>query len=305
MSTSVTRKRGHSPSRKSANRIKVRKIGLFDRFLKSLPFSENEIQRGFTWAVLAGTIVLLFVILRVTGVTATLHTQYAQLAARAGFEVKRVDITGMERVNQLKVYDLVLAEKDRAMPLVDVNRIRQDLLGYGWIRDARVTRRLPDTLVVVIEERKPRAVWQDGKKLTLVDEEGKVLENIGSGEGGGLPRLMGARANEQIGDLTTLMAEAPSLKPHIVGANWVGNRRWDLAFKSGETLALPEGEEASKKALLDFARMDGMHRLLGRDLIHFDFRDPKRAYLRRKIVTPPAPNESGDNDKAINKGDSA
>jgi cell division protein FtsQ len=67
-----------------------------------------------------------------------------------------------------------------------------------------------------------------------------------------------------------------------------------LQFQSGETLALPEGEKAAAEALLNFARMDGIHRLLGRDLIHFDLRDPERAYFRKAPKVKPVKVESGD-----------
>jgi len=40
--------------------------------------------------------------------------------------------------------------------------------------------------------------------------------------------------------------------------------------------------------LLKFARMDGVHRFLGRDLIHFDLRDPDRAYFRKAQKVEPA-----------------
>ncbi|HMQ20339.1 MAG TPA: cell division protein FtsQ/DivIB, partial [Sphingopyxis sp.] len=69
-------------------------------------------------------------------------------------------------------------------------------------------------------------------------------------------------------------------KELLGGATWVGNRRWDLRFRSGETLSLPEGEEQAKKALAKFAHMDGANRLLGRGILRFDMRDPKRFVLR-------------------------
>src|SRR3546814_18685970 len=61
---------------------------------------------------------------------------------------------------------------------------------------------------------------------------------------------------------------------------WVGNRRWDLRFRSGETLSLPEGEMPAKEALAKFAHMDGANRLLGRGILRFDMRDPTRFVLR-------------------------
>jgi cell division protein FtsQ len=45
-------------------------------------------------------------------------------------------------------------------------------------------------------------------------------------------------------------------------------------------LALPEGELASAKALMSFARLDGTNRLLGGRVAAFDMRAPDRVYLR-------------------------
>lgn len=273
-------------------RQKVRQISWLDRLLRTLPFSEEDIQRVVTWIVVVALSVVVLVAAQYFGLIAVAYQQYANLAAKAGFQVQRVEVTGMERVDQLKVYELVLAEKDRAMPMVDIDQVRDDLLKYGWIKDARVSRRLPDTLAVEIIERKPAAVWQRDGKYSLIDAEGIVLQHVKSDEVGDLPVLNGADANRHAVALNELLDNATALKAQVVGASWIGNRRWDLRFKSGETLALPEGEKAAAEALLNFARMDGIHRLLGRDLIHFDLRDPDRAYFRKAPKPEPAKAES-------------
>ncbi|MES2781760.1 MAG: cell division protein FtsQ/DivIB [Pseudomonadota bacterium] len=268
-------------------RQKVQQISWVDKAMRTLPFSEEEVQRVITWIFLAALSVLAFAAAQYAGLTTAAYQQYAALAAKAGFQVQRVEVTGMERVDQLKVYQLVLAEKDRAMPLVDIEKVRADLLQYGWIKDARVARRLPDTLAVEIIERKPAAVWQRDGKYSLIDADGIVLANVRPGEGGDLPTLNGNDANQQTVALNDLLDKASALKSQVSGATWVGNRRWDLQFQTGETLALPEGEAEAAKALLNFARMDGVHRLLGRDMIHFDLRDPDRAYFRKAPKAEP------------------
>src|SRR3546814_7790920 len=45
-------------------------------------------------------------------------------------------------------------------------------------QDARVSRRLPDTLVVDIVERTPAAIWQHNGRLSLIDKKGVVLEPV-------------------------------------------------------------------------------------------------------------------------------
>lgn len=278
-------------------RQKMLQASWVDTLIRILPLTEKEVQRIVTWAILAVLTLLALVAAQYAGLTAAAYQQYAALAAKAGFQVKRVPVTGMERVDQLKVYQLVLAEKDRAMPLVDIEKIRADLLQYGWIKDARVSRRLPDTLAVEIIERKPAALWQRNGKYSLIDANGIVLANVRAGEGGDLPTLNGNEANEHIVALNALLDNASALKSQVSGASWIGKRRWDLQFQTGETLALPEGEAEAAKALLNFARLDGVHRLLGRDLIHFDLRDPDRAYFRKAPKAKPVKAQSNENDE--------
>jgi cell division protein FtsQ len=278
-------------------RQKVLQASWVDTLIRILPLTEKEVQRIVTWVILAVLTLLALVAAQYAGLTAAAYQQYAALAAKAGFQVKRVPVTGMERVDQLKVYQLVLAEKDRAMPLVDIEKIRADLLQYGWIKDARVSRRLPDTLAVEIIERKPAALWQRNGKYSLIDANGIVLANVRADEGGDLPMLNGNEANEHIVALNALLDNASALKSQVSGATWIGKRRWDLQFQTGETLALPEGEAEAAKALLNFARLDGVHRLLGRDLIHFDLRDSDRAYFRKAPKAKPVKVENNDNNE--------
>lgn len=276
-------------------RQKVLQASRVDMLMRMLPLTEQAVQRIVTWIILAALTLLALVAAQYAGLTAAGYQQYAALAAKAGFQVQRVEVTGMERVDQLKVYQLVFAEKDRAMPLVDIDKVRADLLQYGWIKDARIARRLPDTLAVEIIERKPAALWQRDGKYSLIDANGIVLANVRAGAGGELPTLNGRQANAHIVALNALLDNASALKSQVSGATWIGNRRWDLQFQTGETLALPEGEAEAAKALLNFARLDGVHRLLGRDLIHFDLRDPDRAYFRKAPKAQPVKVENNDN----------
>jgi cell division protein FtsQ len=43
---------------------------------------------------------------------------------------------------------------------------------------------------------------------------------------------------------------------------------------------LPQGEDASAKALIEFARLDGVNRLIGGKVVAFDMRTPERIYMR-------------------------
>jgi cell division protein FtsQ len=197
-----------------------------------------------------------------------------------GFTMKRVEIKGANHIRQLDVYNIAFDQPSSAMPLVDLEATRQRLLRFGWVRDARVSRRLPDTLVVDIVERRPAAIWQHNQKLALIDMDGVVLEAVRLDAMPDLPLLIGPGANLHAAQLARLTQAAPNLKPAMAGASWVGGRRWDLRFQSGEVLALPEGEAAARKALAKFASIDQSVQLLGKGYVRIDMRDPKRMLIR-------------------------
>lgn len=260
---------------KPAARVTVPK-----KIARKLPVSEARANRiaGVAFAAFVALIAVAVVI--ALDLPAKAATQAGEALGRAGFAVKRVDVTGLKRMDAAPVYAIAAGQQSMAMPLVDVDAIRAQLLRYGWIKDARVSRRLPDTLVIDIVERQPAALWQDEDRLTLIDREGVVLDRVPVAQMPDLPLLVGKGANEHATALDTLLNQAPALKAQLVSATWVGERRWDLSFQSGETVSLPEGQRAAETALTRFAKMDKSAGLLGRGILRFDLRIPGKMTVR-------------------------
>lgn len=252
----------------------------FDKAIARLPVSGALLQHGMTWGIVLVVAVLLGGVASFFGLPGMARMELAELAARAGYEVKKVEVHGTRSMDEMRVYAIALGQVDRSMLNVDLEAVRQQILALPYVGDARVSRRLPDTLVVDIVERKPAAVWQHEGKLALIDVEGAVLQPVALGAVPDLPLLVGQDANLQAVRFARLMEAAPALKALVSGATWVGNRRWDLRFQSGETLALPEGDEAGAAALVEFARLEGINHLLGRGILRFDMRDPDKFVLR-------------------------
>lgn len=306
MASRATIKRGSArPAPARGRKAPARRPGVFEW----LGISQALVQKAITWGVLGLGTAIGLAILQAFGVPAMVGNEVASAFGRAGFEVKRVDLRGIKHMDRLTVYAIAFDQHSMAMPLVDLEEVRARLLRYGWVEDARVSRRLPDTLVVDIVERSPAAVWQYQGWLRLIDAKGVVLEDVSGEATPDLPLLIGPGANAHASELAALLGKAPSLKPVIAGATWIGDRRWDVRFQSGETLALPEGESEAQRALTKFARMDGSQRLLGRGFLRFDMRDPTRfvARLDRQMraidgsmteptpapASPPATTETG------------
>jgi cell division protein FtsQ len=277
-------------ARTGAGRSKAKgaRVTVPKRFVKKLPVNQARANRlaglafaGFLFAI--GIVVLVALDLPSKAATST-----GEAVGRAGFTVKRVDVKGIQRMDSKPVYQIALDQQSMAMPLVDVHAIRARLLQYGWVKDARVSRRLPDTLVIDIVERKPAALWQDKQRLALIDSEGVVLDRVPVDQMPDLPLLIGPGANKQAQEFDRLLAGAPTLKPQLASATWIGGRRWDVSFQTGEVIALPEGHAPARQALARFAKMDRSSGLLGRGLVRFDLRIPGRMIVR----LPRAPGEA-------------
>ncbi|MFY7836398.1 MAG: cell division protein FtsQ/DivIB [Novosphingobium sp.] len=279
---------GKGVRRAAAARTTQRKVqtarkqtgSLFDSVMAWMPFSEETLHRIVMALILAVAAAIVWTVAVMAGIPALASEQAALIASDAGFKVSHLEVRGVNRMNEQKIYEKILGQNDRAMTTLDLAALREELNGISWVKDARVSRKLPDTLVIDIVERSPHAVLRKPDRLMLIDDTGAELETVKPDRAKGMLVLTGLGVGKRVPDLSHLLDAAPALKPQVAEAEWVGNRRWNLTFKTGQVLALPEGDEKSAGALLSFARMDGVNRLLGGKVAAFDMRAGDRIYMR-------------------------
>ena len=284
----------------SSARAKARKPtnAVPKRIAKKLPVDQARANKlaGLVFAAFMLAIALVVVV--ALDIPAKAQRAAGTLVGEAGFTVSGYQILGINHMDRSIVDGVVNKQLKRAadeagkakapQALVNVADIRNELLRFGWVKDARVSRRLPDTLVIDIVERTPSALWQNEGQLALIDSEGVVLDRVQVDKMPDLPLLIGPGANREASDLNRLMDSVPTLKPQLASATWVGGRRWDLNFQSGETVALPEGESSARASLVKFAKLDKTSGLLGRGVVRFDMRVPDKMIVR----LPRAPGET-------------
>lgn len=155
---------------------------------------------------------------------------------------------------------------------------RNRLLGIGWVRDARVERRLPGTIFVDLEERNPAAIWQHRGDFALVDATGAVIGSEDVGRFAGLRLVVGDDAPPHFAALFEILNAEPDLAPKVRAAVRVGGRRWNLQFDNGITVLLPETGIAEAWATL--AKLARVGALLDRDIARIDLRSPDRMIVR-------------------------
>lgn len=287
---------------------KPSKVSVPKKIAKRLPVDQARANKVAGIVFAAFLIAIGVVVLVALDIPAKAERAAGTAVGHAGFTVSGYQIVGLSHMDRKLVDGVVTDELRRAadeagtskapQALVNATAIRDRLLAYGWVKDARVSRRLPDTLVIDIVERSPAALWQSDGRLALIDGDGVVLDRVPVDKMPDLPLLIGPGANGQEQLLSRLLTVVPTLKPQLASATWIGGRRWDLSFQSGETVALPEGENDAKTALMKFARLDKQSGLLGRGILRFDLRMPGKMVVRLsrapgEPIAPPLPPQQG------------
>lgn len=286
---STTIKRGGKGVRRAASArgkrravagAKAKTGGFFGRLVAGLGLSERALQRAFTALIALILLAAGWSVAVVSGLPGFADEKIGQLASDTGFAVRRVEVRGVRRMDEQEIYRRALVAQAQPMTRLDVASLRSDLVALPWVRDARVSRQLPDTLVIDVVERTPHAVLQQGEEFVLIDPSGHRLEPVAPARAEKMLVMKGDGAAEMAADLAVLLDSAPALKQKVRGAEWVGHRRWNLTFATGQVVALPEGEEEAGEAFVAFAQLDGMNRLLGGKVAVFDMRDPAKIYMR-------------------------
>lgn len=200
-----------------------------------------------------------------------------RLSMTAGFQVQEVLITGRRHIPAKDLRDAVGVARGVPMLTLDIAGVHQRLSHMPWVAAARVARRLPDTLLVEITERRPLALWQAAGQLRLIATDGTVLADKNLEPWAMLPVVVGHGAPAQAAALFALLAAEPEVAQQVSSAVYTGAGGWDLHMKSGVVARLPAEDAAL--ALARLARVDREKGLLAKNIRTVDVRQPDRLVI--------------------------
>ncbi|MBB4286655.1 cell division protein FtsQ/DivIB [Roseospira goensis] len=214
-----------------------------------------------------------------------------RFAARGGLVVRSVTVEGRVRTDPTRL--LAALRTGRGEPILgfDPHAARTRVEALPWVAGARVERRLPDAIHVVLTEREPLALWQrapDGD-FAVIDRTGVPVE-VDTRPYADLPVIVGRDAPAAVPALMALLATEPDLARRVRAATRVAGRRWTLRLDDIETgidVRLPEGDPAA--AWRRLAQLERDARLLARDIEVVDLRLPDRLVVRPRTAPEPGP----------------
>jgi cell division protein FtsQ len=196
------------------------------------------------------------------------------LANSAGFRITSVAINGRRQLSQDEVLAIGGVNGRSSLLFLDAEAVRDRLKGNPWIADATVLKLYPGRLQIDIVERSAFALWQQDGRLSVIADDGAVLEPYVTRRFIALPLVVGKGAESRARDFLALLDRYPQVRSMTKAAIYVGQRRWNLRLKDGLDVRLPEAEVG--KALQRLSIYDREDKLFSRDIVAIDLRLPDR-----------------------------
>lgn len=209
--------------------------------------------------------------------------------AQAGFRLQTVHVQGASALAKPDIVQVAQAYLGQPMLGLDLDQVRDGVRRVGWVKDARVVRLLPDTLVIAIEERRQMAVWQHAGRSAVIDDHGQIIPEADPADFATLPLVVGAGGAEHAREVLPLLAQRPRLSERLEAVVRVDDRRWDLRLKDGSLIQLPAAEE--EHALAQLETLDRRSRILELGFERIDLRNPEVVAVRPRAVANTAPGD--------------
>jgi len=200
------------------------------------------------------------------------------LANAVGFRITSVAISGRKQLTQDEVLAVGGVNGRSSLLFLDAASVRDRLKGDPWIADATVQKLYPGHLQIDLVERKPYALWQLDGRLSVIAEDGTVLEPYVANRFSLLPLVVGKGAETRAHAFLDVLANYPNIRNQTRAVILVGERRWNLRLTNGLDVRLPE--EGVETALATLIKLDGEEQLLSRDITSVDMRLPDRLIVR-------------------------
>lgn len=237
--------------------------------------------RAVVISMVAGVVVLgavLFTGARADRIGASVSAGVEGAASGMGLTLRRVHIQGASVEATPAIQQALDVRAGQPITSVDLNDLRARVQAVGWVKEVRIVRLLPDTLIVDVVEHDRLAVWQTGGRAFVIDGSGRVIPAADAGRYPQLPLVVGAGADQAAAEVLPLLAQRPRLMGRIEALVRVDERRWDLRLKDGSLILLPATRQ--EQALIQLDALDQRERLLDLGFSRVDLRTPEAVAIR-------------------------
>jgi cell division protein FtsQ len=211
-------------------------------------------------------------------ITADFAAARDAVANALGFRITSIALAGQVQLTREEILATAGVTGRTSLLFLDAAEARARLKANPWIAEATVLKLYPGRLHITVTERQAFALWQKDGKVTVIADDGTVVEPYVARRFAGLPLVVGIGAERKAKEFLAQIEQFPLVRSQVHAAVLVAERRWNLRLKSGLDVRLPE--TGVEFALATLIRLDREKKLLSRDLVVIDLRLPDRVTVR-------------------------
>jgi cell division protein FtsQ len=185
------------------------------------------------------------------------------------FEMRALHVTGNRHLTDAEVARLAGLSRSTNVLWLRGSAIAHRIERDPWILRARVTRSLPGTVTVSIQERRPVAIIESGRSLLLVSGDGVVLGQAPASarlpviHAPGAPLAVGARLSAVPAELVIARSLPPAVRGKVQRITTLNHGALTLLLRSGVQVLYGDASEAGSKgralaSLLSWAKREGI-----------------------------------------------
>ena len=205
-----------------------------------------------------------------------------QLVKSLGFELSYIQVSGNKTVSKDDIIKKVVFKNCDNLFCVNLKQSKNEIEKNNWVKSAKLKYNLPSKLFIVIEEEKPTFLLKENNNITLLNLEGKKIQDIKiiSKDYKDLLILSGDGVENKIFNLLNIFSISTVISENIREATLVSSRRWSLKHSSNIIIELPEDNPS--KAFYKIVELENKYGFLNERLKKIDLRISDRMIIQLK-----------------------
>ncbi len=168
----------------------------------------------------------------------TYSPTYKQKNLNIIFPIKNIKIKNSEILDSKKIINELEVIKGKNLLFVDQKLIKSAMEKFDFISSFNVKKIYPDTIKVVIFEKKPVAIYIQKKKKFYISEKGDLIKYLDLVNYNDLPLLFGEKKDFNIFFRNLKNINFPIYD--IESFHYFEIGRWDIALKDKRIVKLPQ-----------------------------------------------------------------
>ena len=208
----------------------------------------NLILKSFFIVLLFLLILIIFFFLFNNYKYSFLSNYIESFSKKYDYLLTEIEINGLKNVSEIEIKNYFKNYYNKSIFLIPIKKISQSIEKNKWIESIIIKNDFNNKISINIEEFKPIAVYFNDKSYFLINKYGDVIDFADNKE---MQKYVIFEGEDAINQVSDLIAALPiDLKPFIIKAQYINNRRWDIITKENLRIKLPEIEY--KKAISIF-----------------------------------------------------